>query len=149
MAFISVRQSAHLRATVLAIQSAGKDIRRDIRTQTRAVAGPEWKAAIEKRAGSVQQARMIAKTARVAVGDQSVRVRAAGSRRKALSGGATPVEHGKAWEFGSRTRSRGIPGPRRSGYVFYPALAEMAPRIIALWVQTAIRRVHEALEGRQ
>jgi hypothetical protein len=150
VAFLSVRQSAHLKATVLAVKSAPTDIRRDVRQQTRKVAAPAWKDALQKRATTVQQTRMLANTARITVSDQSVRVRAASSKRKVLSGGATPFEHGRAFEFGSsRTRGRQLPRPKRSGYVFYPALAEMAPRIISLWVQTAVRVIHNSLEGKR
>jgi hypothetical protein len=93
---------------------------------------------------------MLAQTARITVSDQSVRVRSASSKRKALSGGATPFEQGKGFEFGSnKTHGRQMPRPRRRGYVFYPALAEMAPRIIALWVQTSVRVVYNALEGKR
>lgn len=150
MAFVSVRQSAQLKATVLALQAAPREIRGDVRKQTRAVAAPEWKAAMERNATTVQQTRMLVATARITTTDMTVRVRSAGSRRKALSGGATPVQYGRAWEFGARRpHGRQLPRARPSGYVFYPALAEMAPRIISLWVQTAMRVVHNALEGKR
>ncbi len=148
MAIVSVRQSAHLKATVLALKAAPASIRRDVRKQTRTVAGPEWMRALEAEATTVQESRMLVATARVQVSDQSVKVTSAGSKRKALSGGATPIGQGKAFEFGSRY-GHGIKPVRRGGYVFYPALAEMAPRIIALWVQTSVRVVHNALEGRR
>jgi hypothetical protein len=147
---VSVRQSAHLRATVLALKAAPKDIRGDVRRETRAVAAPQWTAELHRLSRSPQQTRMLANTARITVSDQSVRVRAAGSKRKALSGGATPYDEGKAFEFGSsKTRGRQAPRPRRRGYVFYPALATMGPRIIALWVQTAVRVIHNSLEGKR
>lgn len=149
-AFVSVRQSAHLRATVLALRAAPREIRADVRKQTRLVAVPAWRAALEQQATTVQQSRMLVNTARITVSDQSVRVRSASSKRRVLSGGATPYQHGKAFEFGSnRGHGRQLPAARRGGYVFYPALAEMAPRIISLWVQTAVRVVYEALEGRR
>lgn len=150
MAIVSVRQSAHLKATVLALKAAPKSIRADVRKQTRAVAGPEWMRALEAEATTVQESRMLVATARITVSDQSVKVTSAGSKRKALSGGATPIGQGKAFEFGSnKGHGRQLPPVRRGGYVFYPALAEMAPRIISLWVQTAVRVVHNALEGRR
>lgn len=150
MGLVSVRQSAHLRATVLALKAAPKEIRGDVRRETRAVAAPQWKAELTRMARWEQQSRMLANTARITVSDQSVRVRSAGSKRKVLSGGATPYEEGKGWEFGSsKTRGRQMPAPRRRGYVFYPTLARMAPRIIALWVETAVRVVHNSLEGKR
>lgn len=147
---MSVRQSAHLRATVLALKSAPREIRADVRAQTRAVAAPEWRKALEQQAHTVQHTRMLVNTARIAVSDQSVRVRSAASKRKVLSGGAVPFLHARAFEFGSgKGHGRQLPRPNRRGYVFYPALAEMAPRIISLWVQTSVRVVHNALEGKR
>jgi hypothetical protein len=150
VAFVSVKQSAHLRATVLAVKSAGREVRADVRKQTRSVAATQWKSAMAKQSRSVQQTRMLVDTARITVSDQSVRVRSAGSKRRALSGGATPVEQGKAFEFGSnKAHGRQLPKARRRGYVFYPALADMAPRILALWTQTAMRVVYKSLEGKR
>lgn len=150
MGLVSVRDSAHLKATVLALKAAPKQIRGDVRRETRAVAAPQWTAEMHRLSHSDQQTRMLANTARITVSDQSVRVRAAGSKRKALSGGAKPYDEGKGFEFGStRTTGKQMPKPRRRGYVFYPAIATMAPRIIALWVQTAVRVIHNALEGKR
>jgi hypothetical protein len=33
--------------------------------------------------------------------------------------------------------------------VFYPAAREMIPRLAALWIQTTVRTIAEALEGKQ
>lgn len=38
--------------------------------------------------------------------------------------------------------------PRRGGYVFFPTVADMAPRILAMWVQTSVRMLHEISEGK-
>lgn len=91
---------------------------------------------------------MLVATARVKVSDQNVTVTSASSKRKALSGGATPYRMGKAYEFGSR-RVPGAKGTNRSGYVFYPAAAKMIPRLLALWSQTTFRVIAEALEGKR
>jgi hypothetical protein len=147
---MSVKDSAHLRATVLAVKAAPREVRKQVRSQTRAVAAPQWKAALASHARTEAQSRMLVATARITVSDQSVRVRAAGSKRKVLSGGAIPYRLGKAYEFGRKSRkATQLPPKNRRGYVFYPALAEMSPRIIALWVQTAIRTVYDAIEGKR
>jgi hypothetical protein len=147
---MSVKDSAHLRATVLAVKAAPREVRQQVRAQTRAVAAPQWKQALASKARTEQHTRMLVNTARITVSDQSVRVRSAGAKRKVLSGGATPYRLGKAYEFGRRSRNATqLPRPNRRGYVFYPALADMAPRIISLWVQTAIRTVYDALEGKR
>jgi len=36
--------------------------------------------------------------------------------------------------------------PRRGGYVAYPAAGDSIPRFASLWVQTAIRTIHETVE---
>jgi hypothetical protein len=145
---VSALGNAELRATVLAVKALDKDIRKNIRTQTRSVAGREWTEALRSEAKTVQQSRMLVKTARVRVSDQNVMVTSASSKRRALSGGATPFQHGKAFEFGShKGHGRQLPPVKRGGYVFYPAAAEMIPRLLSLWSQTTFRTVAEALEG--
>lgn len=147
-AFVSVRDSAHLRATVLAVKAAPREIRTDIRRETRSIAAPQWKAALARKATTIGQTRTIVNTARITVSDQSVRVRAGGQKRKALSHGGTPYRLNKAFEFGSNNHFQ-FPYHNRRGYVFYPALAQMAPHIISLWVQTAVRVIHRSLEGKR
>lgn len=152
MGLVSVRDSAHLKAVVLALKAAPKEIRGDVRTQTRNVARSQWQRELTRESSMVQQTRLIADTARVTVSDQSIKVVASALKRKRLSGGGTPVQLGKAFEFGDNpgwSKVHGAPSRRRSGYVFYPALATMAPRIMALWIQTATRVVHNALEGKR
>lgn len=135
---------------MLAIKSAPREIRADVRKQTRDVAVPEWKAELARHATSVQQTRMLVTTARITAGDQSVRVRSASSKRQVLSGGAVPFLHGKAFEFGSsKGHGRQLPRPKAGGYVFYPALGEMVPRILTLWVNAAAQVIHNALEGKR
>jgi len=146
--FISVRESAHLKATVIAMQSADREIQSRIRKVTREAAVPIWREELKARPASEQQSRMLVATARVAVSSNTVTLTSAGSKRKALSGGATPIRLGKAYEFGSK-KGRGMPAPRRGGYVVYPALADVAPRIISLWTQTVMKIAHDALEGKR
>ncbi|WZO56014.1 hypothetical protein MRBLWH10_000823 [Microbacterium sp. LWH10-1.2] len=56
---------------------------------------------------------------------------------------ASTSKKGKAY-----TRSAGNTfGPnRRAGNVAFPAAREAIPRVASLWVQTARRTIHEALE---
>ena len=148
MAFVSVRESAHLKATVVLLKSVPREVNVAIRAETRSAGLPIWQDELRARTASVQQTRILVDTARITASGQSISLTSAGSRRKALSGGATPIGTGKAWEFGSNY-GHGLPAPRRGGYVIYQALAEVAPRIISLWVQTTMRIVHEAFEGKR
>lgn len=166
---VSVKNSAMLRATIYAIKQAPADIRKDIRAQTRSLGVAIARDAMRGQSATPQQTAVIKSTVKVAASDQNVRVRSAGSKRKAMSGGATPYATGKAFEFGTnqnklrryrrssrnggahvvnRHTARQMPERRRTGYVFYPAVAEMVPRILALWTQTAVRAIADALDGK-
>ena len=48
----------------------------------------------------------------------------------------------------TRRTMRGMPAPRRQGRVVYPAWADTGPRLVSLWVQTIVRTIHNAVEGR-
>jgi hypothetical protein len=50
---------------------------------------------------------------------------------------------GKAY---TRTAGNAFGPNRRGGYVIYPAANAAIPRVASLWVQTARRTIHEALE---
>jgi 3-oxoacyl-[acyl-carrier-protein] synthase III len=94
----------------------------------------------------------------------------AGGSRRPLPGGLIPAEQNRAVEFGggrerqrtystrsrrgkryqvTRHTQRQLPPFRRSGYVFYPAVAKITPRIAALWAQTWARGIHEVMEGKR
>jgi hypothetical protein len=145
--FISVRESAHLKATVIAMQSADREIQSAIRTETRTVGASVWRDELAQRPAIEQQTRMLVNTARVSSSNNGITLTAATQKRPVLSGGGSPIRLGKAYEFGSR-KGRGIPPTRRGGYVIYPALADVAPRLISLWAQTVMRIAHDALEGK-
>ncbi len=166
---INVYASRPLRQVIAGMKRLPRENQSQIRTQSRRVIVPEWRAAVTREAASDLERQTIAKTARVAVAARGVTLRAASSRR-ALRGGLIPNQENRAVEFGggrskketyTATSSRGrkfkvtrrtqrqLPPFRRQGYVFYPAVAKMTPRIAALWAQTWARGIHEALEGRR
>lgn len=163
---VSVLNSAELRATVFAIKAAPAEIRQSVRAETRTTGAGIWRDSLMHQSSTPMQRALIVNTSRVTVSDQSIRVRAATSKRKATRGGAVPFRDGKAYEFGTdrqkvaryRTRGQGtvrrhtnraMPAKRRSGYVFYPAVADAAPRILALWVQTTVKVISDALDGKR
>jgi hypothetical protein len=130
------------------MQSADREIQSSIRKETRTLAAPIWRQELAARPASEQQSRMLVNTARVAASNNGVTLTAATQKRPVLSGGGSPIRLGKAYEFGSK-KGRGMPTTRRGGYVVYPALAKVAPRLISLWVQTVMRHAHDALEGKR
>lgn len=147
---VSALGNAELRATILALKSVDRTIQADIRAQTRQIAGREWEQALARRARTEQQTRMLVTTARVKPSNQNVLVTSASSKRKVLSGGATPYRMGKAFEFGPKKygkKTPGAPARNRRGYVFMPAAAEMIPRLLSLWSQTTFRVIARSLEG--
>lgn len=166
---ISIIASRPIRTVVTAMKALPGENKRQIRTQTKNMLAPEWRKAVDAEAASDLERRVIASTARVAVSDRNVTLRAGGSRR-ALSGGLIPAVSNRAVEFGGgreRTRTystrsrrgkryqvtrhtqRQLPPFRRQGYVFYAAVAKITPRLAALWAQTWARGIHEAMEGKR
>jgi len=164
----SARTEPLLRAVVLALKAMDKDTRADISKVTRDTLNPIWREAIATHAaGSRMDNLVFGKGARVAAGNPS-RAIAASSRRplRRGAGGFIPDQQGRALEFGAdrssvatyrrrgkgkahsvtRHTNRGLPARNRKGRVVYPAFAEVAPRMVSLWTQTIVRRLHEAFE---
>ena len=142
---VSARSSAEIRATLLAIKTLDRDLRKELRGRTRKLATVDWMGAMAGEATTTLENRVLVQTARISVSDQNVRIRSAGSSRPAASGGIVPREHGRGVEFGSRVPQ--LRARRRQGYVFFPAAADMIPQLLALWVQTTVRTIAEALEA--
>lgn len=170
---ISVWNSRELLATILAIRQAPKEIQKQIRQQTKTITSEEWKRAMGEQASTVNAARVtsrvLVQTARVAVSNQNIRLSSATVGRR-LKGGLEPKVHYYALEYGAEgkrttyeaTSRRGkkftvhqrrttqqLPPRRKAGWVFGPAVADMVPRIAALWVQTTVRVIAEAFEGKR
>jgi hypothetical protein len=157
-----------LRAVVLALKATDKATRSDISRETRTTLNSVWREAVATHAGGNRMDGLtFVKGARIAAGNPS-RAMAATSRR-ALSGGFTPDIHGRLLEFGAdpnktatysrksrggkshrvtRHTTRGLPARNRRGRVVYPAFAEVAPRMVSMWVQITVRNIHKALEER-
>lgn len=165
---LDVFKSPELMATLVAIRSLDKTLQKFIRTETKKVAAPEWKKALAERADTRLEHRVIVDTAVVSVSNQNVRVQSAGKGRP-LSGGLNPKTDYPGVEFGSnnkkktyqrksknggthkvsRTVGTGFKAHSGKGYVFWPAAKEMVPRMASLWVQTTVKTIANALEGKQ
>lgn len=165
---ISVFGSRELQAVLLAMRALPRDVAKEIRKQTRSVIVPEWKKAVAENASSLFESRVLVQTARATVTDRQVTLTAATVGRP-LSGGLNPktqyhsaefgADQGQQTTYGARSRrgkqfqvtrhtTRQLRPRKRTGYVVYPAAAEIIPRIAALWVQTTARALHEAFERR-
>lgn len=156
---------------LLAVRRAPKELQRQIRKQTKTIGQPEWQSAMaqEHQLASRVTQLVLVKTARMSVSNQNIRLSSA-SVGKALSGGLKPSVSYAGFEFGadqngrtsykahSRTGTeywvrnrhtrRQLPRRNPNGFVFYPAVARMIPRIAALWAQTAVRVLMEAFEAK-
>lgn len=162
---LAVRGDDRLRAVVLALKAARRDVRNDIAKATRQTMSPVWRDAVAKRARTDIDRKVIAQGARIVAGNPPVAV-AAQSRRR-LAGGLVPTERWHAVEFGAnreevttydrrsprgtvhdvtRHTQRQLPPRYRKGRVAYPALKEVVPRLASLWVQIVVRKFNEAVE---
>lgn len=166
---IDVTNSRELRATFLGIRNASAEVSKQIRTNLKSITTPEWQATVSDKASTAMQTRVLAQTARVSVSNQNVRM-SAGNSAKRLSGGARVSELAAPEEFGSlrnrrttytqrskrgrpytvhnRHTTRQFKLTRSRGYVAFPAATVLIPRIAALVVQTTIRTLLDAVDGK-
>jgi hypothetical protein len=164
---LDVFKSPELLATIYALRAIDTTLQKKVREYTKAVASPEWKKALARRADTRLEHRVIVDTAVVSVSNQNVRIQSAGKGRP-LSGGLNPKTDYPAVEFGmnakgvryQRKSKRGgthivrrvigtqFPARRREG-PFWQSAREMVPRMASLWVQTTVKTIGYALEGKR
>jgi hypothetical protein len=164
---IDVQGSRELQAVILSLKGMDATLRKQIYAETRSKIVPEWTEALATRANTSLEQKVMLSGARVKLSPERVTLVAASTNKK-LSGGATVAQLAKAVEFGGNTRVANIArrnknggtstykrrvntqfkGPRRQGYVAYNVAAEMAPRFAALWVQTSVKTMYDAFEGK-
>ena len=163
---IDVHSSRELQALLLSIRQANREVQAQIRRHTRTVAEQAWRKALAEQAVTRVEHVVLVDTARVSMSNQNLKLKSGGLAKR-ISGGARVHEISRQVEFGSslhwieytgRRGSTTFPVRRTTGFQFrhenskgwvvYPAAAQIIPRIAALWVQTAVRTFHEALEGK-
>lgn len=142
-----------------AMRGLDSAVKRQIGAQTKRVALPVWQEETRFR-GDTRQRTRLAQSAAVGVTATNVTLKAGIGP---LSRTASLTELAKAIEFGNNpyvkeqavskrgkvfTRRRGnrFGPPAKKGNVAYPAAEAATPRIIALWIQTAVRTIHEEIE---
>lgn len=165
---ISVYSSRELQALIVRLKGTDRETRKQIRQATKLAAGPIWTSALAEQLSTRVEATVLAKTGRVKVSDQNITLTAASIGRP-LSGGLQPKRDYHVIEFGAerdelvtyearsrkgrtfavkRHTRRQLRPRKRTGYVVYPAAADAIPRLASLWVQTAMRTLHELVEGK-
>lgn len=158
---ISLLVSHDLATLVQAARGLDREVAGQIRKHTRPVAEPVWQEAVRGNVTNRMQTRILGDTARVSVSDQNVILKSAvvgkmadGTPKSKLASGTefgadraftrTVVsKNGKSYKRHTKAQFR---LPRRGGYVVFPAASTVIPRIASLWVQTAVRTVHEVFE---
>lgn len=159
---ISLLVDSPLRTLAHAMRGLDSEVRAQIGKHTKPVAEPVWKEVTRAQVHDRLQARVLADTARVGVTTQNVMLRSGGVGK--LSSGTPASVLARATEFGAdpnkminsrtkagkaytRRRGRQFNLPSSRGYVVYPAAREIIPRIASLWFSTAVRTIHETIEG--
>lgn len=165
---VSAYSSRELLAVLRGLRNLDRETKKHLRRSLKAIAEQAWKQTLAQHANTRLEQRVLVDTARVRVSDQNVRLTSA-SLSRSLSGGLKPSENYGPVEFGAaprpgateRVRSRKgkefernrdphrpFKAPTRTGNVVYPSAASVIPRILAMYVQTFVRGIHDALEGK-
>ena len=159
---IDAKSSRELQALILSVRRANKEVQAQIRKNTKPMVQAEWQKGLAQEAMTRFEHRVLVETARVTVSNQNVKLKAGGLSKK-LSGGGRARDLAGVAEFGAGQRkpiqSTSTKGKKfqrqgtnqfrhykKSGHVVYPTAARIIPRLASLWVQTAVRTFHEALE---
>lgn len=150
---------------MVALRSVDADVRKAVNASVRSVVNPLWQSVVQANATYLVDTRVLAVGARVAVGAKPSLV--AASSNRALSGGLVPSRDWRSFEFGAarearitydgrspkgttyrmtrRTR-RQLPAINKTGRTLYPSVADIGPRVFALWAQTSIRTIFDAFQ---
>lgn len=159
---LDVRSSRELQAMLLALRGMDKELRSQITRATRQMVEPAWREELRASGPNELQAATLVETARVSVSANSLTLKAGtvgrlrhGTRASEM---ARPVEFGADPRLKTRYRREGHAVTRRTrvgvgpirakGKVVYPALGRFVPRAASLMVQTTVRLMHEAFEGK-
>lgn len=157
---LDVRESPELQAAALALARASSIVRNDILKDARQATRADWQGALNRRAGSLLEQRVLVRGARVGVTARQVSLKAATSSRP-LSGGLVPSARTNGWpgvEFGARTRrktftqrsrrgrayqvtkviNRGLPARQANGRVVFDAASEVGTKLVATMVRTVV-----------
>lgn len=165
---ISAYSSRELLTVLRGLRNLDRDTKRHTRQSLKGMVLEAWQAALRSRATTALESRVLAATGRARVSDQNVRLTSA-SLSRSLSGGLKPSESYGPVEFGAPPRpgatervtnrqgttftrqrdpNKPFKAPNRRGYVVYPSAAEIIPRVMSMYVQTFVRAIYEALEGK-
>lgn len=147
---VSAYSSRELLTVLRGLRNLDRDTKKHLRQHLRPMIREVWQEALAARATTKLQNAVLVRTARARVSDQNVTLTSATVGRS-LTGGLRPSANWQVVEFGAGPATRNAKAfgpPDRNGKVFYPAAAAVIPRVLAMYAQTYIRAIHEALEGK-
>lgn len=156
---ISLLIDSPLATLMHVMQGLDSATKRQIGAQTKRAGLPVWQEETRFR-GDTRQRSRLAQSAAVGVTATNITLKAGAgplSRTAALPELAKAIEFGnnpyvkeqvvsKRGKVFNRRRGNRFGPPTKTGNVAYPAAKDAIPRIVALWVQTAVRTIHEEIE---
>lgn len=163
---LDVRKSPELQAAILGMKRANKEIRLEIYKRARTELGGEWVPALQSRASSLAEQRVLVKGARTKVSTEGFSMVAATSNKQ-LSGGLVPSRDYAGFEWGARTRretfsqrspkgrryevtkmiNRQFHGRQKEGQIVMESASKLGTRLVALWVKTIVETYRDAMNG--
>jgi len=165
---VSAYSSQELLTVLRGLRNLDRDTKKHLRRSLKQMAEQAWKDTLAQHANTKLERRVLVDSGRVRVSDQNVRLTSA-SLSRSLTGGLKPSESFGPVEFGASPRpgatetvrsrrgneftrrrdpNRPFKKPNRRGNVVYPSAATVIPRILAMYVQTFVRAIYEAIEGK-
>lgn len=161
---VSAYSSREVLTVLRGLRNLDRDTKKQLRSHLRPMVLDAWRTELAKHASTQLEQRVLVDTGRAKVSDQNVRLTSA-TLSRSLTGGLKPSQHFGPVEFGAHPkqaqalnpRGRGyqtrnvhapFKAPNRQGYVVYRAAAAVIPRVLAMYVQTYVRAIHEAFEGK-
>lgn len=160
-------EGAELKAMQRRFRALPKELKNRIRKQTRAEVNPIWREEVNGAKGATRMGATIFKSGtRVKAAETITLVAGAGTKK--MSGGGTPVQLARAFEFGGRRQgqytkynrtspkgrthtvtrrtSKQLPPFKKSGYTVYPASRASSKRLAKLSAQTMVRAIYDSIE---
>lgn len=168
VARVSAAASQEVAALIVAMKRIDRETAKAIRASVKADVNAIVSESLRGHSTSRLAVRGIADTTRVKLSDQNITVQA-GAVKGSFANGLDARKSIKSLEFGSsggrvttysrksrkggshkvtRHTMRQFGPPIKGGRTFYPAVKDMAPRAVALYIQTFLRTVHDLIENR-
>ncbi|WP_448072329.1 hypothetical protein [Georgenia yuyongxinii] len=155
------------------MKAADRDLKRDINKATRDTMNPVWRSMITANLGgtNVMTSNILGSGVRIKAGNPPQAMAAQSKRALGRGKRITPQDDYGPWEFGVPNRNeytryerknrksggyhvvkrrtmKHLPRRYPEGRVVYPAFAEIAPRMVSLWVQIIMKKYFDAAEGK-